>query len=141
MSRCTKPATMGVVERPCRLEPDEQRLAGAEQRAAVEQRPQAAAGQVLGDDERDLVVAPVVDRDDVRMAECGRGAGLGPEPAQEVGVVGQRLVQHLDGDTTAQPGVVGQEHLGRCTQADRGDDAVPLAQHPADLGAHARRGH
>ena len=82
-------------------------------RAAVEDGPQAAALQVLGDQERQVVLAPVVDGHEVGVVERGRGLGLGLEAAQERGVVGQRRVQHLDRDPPAELDVVGQVDLGR----------------------------
>ena len=104
--------------------------------AAVEHRPEAAAGEVLEDEERHVpvgVLAPVVDGHHVRVVERRGGPRLGLEPPQERGVVGQRVVQHLHRHAAAQAHVVGQEHLcGRAT-TDRCDDPVAPRQYPADL--------
>jgi hypothetical protein len=79
--------------------------------AGVEHRPQAAAPEVLGDEERHVAVAPVVDGHDVGMAERRGGLRLGPEPAEERVVLGERRVEHLDGHPPPQPDVVGQVDL------------------------------
>ena len=103
---------VGVVEAAGRLEADQQRLRRAEPPAHVEHRPQAAAAEVLAHEVRPVVLlAPVVDRHDVGVVEGGGGPGLGPEPAQERLVVGQRRVQDLDRDAAAQPNVVGEEDV------------------------------
>jgi hypothetical protein len=67
------------------------------------------------------------------VVQRGGRPGLGLEAAQERGVVGQRVVQHLHRDAPAQAHVVGQEHLGGRATADRSDDPVAPRQHPADL--------
>ena len=109
---------------------------GRERVAPVEHGPEAAAGQVLEHQEGDVavgVLAPVVDGHDVGVVERRGGPGLGLEAAQEGGVVGQRVVQHLHRDAAAEAHVVGEEHLcGRAT-ADRSDDPVAVRQNPADL--------
>ena len=87
---------VGVVERAGRLEAHHQRLGGAEPVPGVEHGPEAAAAQVLGDEERGVAVAaPVVHRDEVGVAERGGRLGLGPEAAQERLVVGEGGVQDL----------------------------------------------
>ena len=88
-----------------------------------------------------VLLAPVVHRHDVRVVERRGRLGLGPEPTEELSVLGQRVVQDLDRDAAAQASVVGQVHLGRRTHADRADQAVATAQHLADRRAHAGQGH
>ena len=68
-----------------------------------------AAGQVL-EDQVGLAVllAPVVDPQDVRVVEGGDGPGLGPEPLEEGLVAGQGGVEDLDGHLALERDVVGQ---------------------------------
>ena len=75
------------------------------------------------------------------MVERGGGPGLGLEPAQERLVVGERRVQHLDRDATAQAHVLGEEDMGGRAGADRGQQAVPTTEHAADLIHEAGQGH
>ena len=127
-------APVGVVEGPGGLEAEEQRLGRGAAQALVEQVPEAAAAQVLGDEVRGApVVAPVVDGEDVRVVQGRRRLGLGPEPAEERLVVGEGLVQDLHRDAALQPNVIGEEDLGRRTGADRRDEPVPAAEHTTDL--------
>ena len=61
------------------------------------------------------------------------GLGLGPEPAQERLVLGERLVEQLHRDAAAQARVVSEEHERRRAGADRRDQAVAAAEHATDL--------
>jgi hypothetical protein len=133
---------VGLVEGAGGLQTHQQRLARREPPAEVEHATQAAAGQVLGDQvRRALVLAPVVDGDDVRVVERGCGLRLGPEAAEEALVVGEGGVEELDRHPAAKPGVVGQQDLGRCTGADRRDEAVAAAEHATDEVVHAGHSH
>jgi len=81
-------------------------------RRGVEEGAQAAAGQVLADEEGALfVVAPVVDGHDVGVGQAGSRPGLGLEAAEERPVARQRRVQELDRDLPTQSRVVGEEDL------------------------------
>ena len=92
---------------------DRGRLLRAEQAAGVQQRPQAPAAEVLEHEVRDAVlVAPVVDVQDVAVVQRCRQPGLGLELPQERGVAGQRRVKKLDGDASIKPRAVGGEDLG-----------------------------
>ena len=132
---------VGVVQRPGGVEAHGERLGRGQQVAGVEQGPQAPTREVLGDDERHLVVSPVVDGHHVGVVEGGRGPGLGREPPQELGIAGQGVVEHLHRHATTEADVVGQEDLGGGAHADRCDQPVAPSQHPADLCRHARIGH
>ncbi len=113
---------MGVGEPVGGLGSDRRRLLRAEQAARVQQRPQAPAAEILEHEVRDAVlVAPVVDVQDVAVVQRRRQPGLGLELPQEGGVAGQRRVQELDRDASIKPRVVGGEDLGRSTGADHGE--------------------
>ena len=78
-----------------------------------------------------VVLALVVDRDDAGVGEPGGRAGLADEPAQELLVLGQVGVHHLEGDLAVQP-LVDREVDGR--HAAAGDprlDGVPTLEHAA----------
>ena len=132
---------VGVVQALRRLEADERGLGDAQPLALVEHGPQGAAPDELGDQERDLVLTPVVDGEEVRMVETGRGLGLGAEAADEGLVAGVGLVQELDGHPALQPGVLGQEDLGRGPGPDGRQEPVPTREDPTDLVVQAGHGH
>ena len=102
----------------------------------------AAAAEVLRDEVRlALVVAPVVDGEDMRVVQ-GRGRlRFGAEPAEKGLVVGQRLVQQLGGHAPPKARVVGEVHQCRRSRSDRCDQPVAPAQHPTDLVGHPRDDH
>ena len=127
---------------PRRLQPDEGGLRRREPVALVEQVAQAAAAQVLEHEERSVVVlAPVEDPHDVRVVQAGGGLGLGPEPAQEGLVLGQRRVQHLHRHPAAQHHVVGHEHVGRGTRSHGREEPVPASEDATDVVGDPRRCH
>ena len=110
--------------------------------ALVEHGAEAAAAEVLGDEVgRAVVVAPVVDGDDVRVVQGRGGLRLGPEAAEEGLVVGEGGVQDLHRHPTAEADVVGQEDLGRRAGADGGDEPVAPAEDATDLVGHAGHDH
>jgi hypothetical protein len=137
--------SVGVLESPGGFEADDERLREAQAVAPVEQHAEAAAAQVLGDEEgRPAVLADVVDGEQVRVVEAGGGAGLGGEPAADHRVGGERVVEDLHGHLALELGVLGQEHARRRTHAQQADEPVPAAQHTADLvrgdGGHRHHG-
>ena len=103
---------------------------------AVQDGAQGAALQVLRDQERQVLLAPVVDGDEVGVVQRRRGLGLGLEATQEHGVVGQRRVQHLDRHAAAELHVVGHVDLGGRAGTDQGREPVPIGEHPTDQLAH-----
>ena len=107
----------------------------------VQQAPQAPTLEELEHHERGVVLAPVVDVDDSGVVEGGGQLGLGPEAAQEAGVVGQRGVEHLDRHPPAQPDVPGGVDPPRGAGSDGGDQAVAAGQHPAGQIGHAAGTH
>ena len=107
-------------------------LGGAEH-PAVQDLAQAPAGQVLEHHIGQLVVlAPVVDRHDVGMAQPGGTAGLGLEAAPEGLVGGQAGVQDLDGHRPPQHVVLGQIHGRRGARPEGTDQEIAVTQHPAE---------
>ncbi len=111
------------------------------QRVLVEHRPQRSALEQLEHHERHVVVAPVVHGDDVRVVQRGRQLGLGPEAAQEGGVLGQRRVQHLHRHPALQPGVLGDVDATARAGADRAVQQVPAREDTAREVAHRTAGH
>jgi hypothetical protein len=63
-----------------------------------------------------------VDRRDVRVIERREHARFAVEAGQTLGVVGDRLGQHLDGHFTAEFGVLGAIHLPHAALAELGGD-------------------
>ncbi len=99
-----------VVERGSHLATDMRCLRGAQARSRVEHVPQGPTDEQLQDHERHAVLAPVVHRHHVRVVQGSGELRLGPEAAQEPGVVGQPCVEHFDRDPTPQADVVGDVH-------------------------------
>ena len=124
-------ARVRVLERAGDLTTDVRGLRRAQARAGVEHGAQAAAGEQFEHHERDVVLAPVVHRHHVRVVEAGGDLGLGPEAAQEAGVLGEGEVQHLDRDAAAQPHVVGHVHPTGRARADRGEQAIATGEDAA----------
>ena len=104
------------------------------QRTALAQ--QVANGlpvDVLHDEVDQLVVlALVVDPDDVRVAQPGRRAGLADEAADELRVFGERRVHHLDGDRALEPGVHGLVDRRHAAPGEAGHNAISTVEKTAD---------
>ena len=88
-------ARVRVLERARDLAAHVRGLRRTQARVGVEHPAQAAAGEQLEHHERHVVLAPVVDRHHVGVVERRGHLGLGPEAAQEAGVLGQGEVQDL----------------------------------------------
>ena len=110
-------------------------------RLLVEDRPQAAALEQLEHHERDVVLAPVVDGDDVRVVERRRDLGLGAEATEERGVLGERGVQDLDRDAPPEAGVLGEVHAPARAGPDGRVQQVPAREDTAREVAHETSGH
>ena len=130
---------MRVLEASGRLQTDQQRLRQAQPMAGIEHGPQASAREILGNDVGQVVVAPVIDREYVRIVERGGRLRFFAESPQERLVGGEGRVQHLDGYGSAQRRVVRKIDLRRRAGADERPEAVTPAEHPADQ--LVRRGH
>jgi hypothetical protein len=109
------------------------RLLGGE--AGVDQLLQRAALQVLHGDVIGAVdLAAVEDGDDVGVLEARSRLGLAAEALDELAVLGEAGVQHLERDLALQVRVVGQPDIGHPAGAD-------LAQHPVAAVHHGSLGH
>jgi hypothetical protein len=133
-------AGVRVLERGRDLAPDVGRLRRRAAGTGVEEAAQAAPLEQLEDHERDLVVAPVVDRHDVGVVQ-GRGdLGLGAEPPEEAPVVGEAGVEDLHRHPPAQLHVVGHVDATARARADGREHAVPGGEDaPGELGDAADR--
>jgi hypothetical protein len=74
--------------------------------------------------------ADIVDRQNVRVIQRGRGAGFLFEASEAIGVGGQPRGENLDGDITPEAWITGLIHLAHAPGTDRGQDFVR-----ADTGA------
>ncbi len=110
-----------------------ERLAGLHRRLLADQVAQREAGDELHDEEQGaVVVALVEDRDDVGVGEASRVSRLSLEPRDEVGVVAEPGVHHLDRDGAVQPQVGGLVDRGHPAAGDAGADAVAAVEDAAD---------
>ena len=99
---------------------------------AVEPPPQRLTVNELADDERPAVeIAEIVDHQNVRMVQRGRGASLRVEPAQTIGIRGGFRRQQLQRDVTIQLRVVRLVDFAHGAGADTRHDAIAL-HGPAD---------
>ncbi len=71
-----------------------------------------------------VVLAAVVDADHVRVLQAGGGRGLAAEALDELVVLGEAAVQHLERDLAAEVGVLGAVDVGHPARADPVDDPV-----------------
>ena len=122
-----------------------QRPGGRHRRLLADHVAQGVAGDVLHGQEDDaVVVALVVDADDVRVVELGGGPRLAHEALGEVVVVTQTGVHHLDRDRAVEPDVGGLVDTGHATARDAGADAISPVEESTDervgLPARPRRG-
>ena len=69
-------------------------------------------------------LAAVVDGDDVRVLEAGRGFGLAAEALDEFAVLGEMPVQDLERDSALKVGVLGEPDVGHPAGADFLQQAV-----------------
>ena len=72
-------------------------------------------------------LAPIVDADEVRLVEAGRGLGLPAEALDEGGVVQQSLKEDLDGDAPSEGEILAQVHVGHAAAAELAQHAVAAA--------------
>ena len=99
------------------------------------------AGQVLEHQVGPVVVlAPVVDREDVGVGEGGGGLGLGAEALEEGAVAGQGRVEHLDGHPALEGDVVRPGRRARTPRAQGGLDPVAAGEDTPDGVGDTRHG-
>ena len=87
---------------------------------ATEALAQRLPFQQLGHDEKNAAggVPDVVDGQDVRVIQCGRGARFLFETAATIGIRGERRRQDLDGNFAPEPRIARAIHLAHSTRAN-----------------------
>ena len=114
---------------------DVQRGAGGQRALGLHDLTQRVpVDQLHGEEHAALVVALVVDRDDVGVAQPGGRARFAPEPADEGLVGGQARAHHLQCHLAVEPLVQGHVDRGHAAVGDVRQDAVPAVEHLADEG-------
>ncbi len=78
----------------------------------------AALHELHGEEVRALVLADVVDRDDVRMVQGRGGARFGLETAYELGVRGEACAEDFDGDAAVEARLYGEVDLAHSAATD-----------------------
>ena len=119
------PASMGHLQGGGHFGGDLGRPAGQEPALVLEYVPQRAPLDQLHDDVVGAVLLPpVVDRHDVRMAQVGGGLGLLAKPGHEGFGVGVALVQYLHRHPAVQGAVDGFEHVRHAAPRNVRDQLV-----------------
>ncbi len=118
---------MGGVERAAHLVEDEQRPCEPERPALLEHLPQVAAFDVAHRDvEAAVVLAGVVDGDDVRVVEARCEVGFLQETIAEVLIsVEEPRGQDLERDLPPQPDLLGEVHHAHPSAAEHRFDPEP----------------
>ncbi len=107
------PVAMGEAQRRGHVRGDLRRSPRMQRTLGAHDLRQAAALDVLHDDEVGArLLAPVVDGHHVGVVEVGGGLGLAAEPLHEGGVLGVLGEEHLDGHGSVQQQVAGQVDVG-----------------------------
>ena len=88
---------------------------------------------------RDVVgaveLAPVVDADDVRVLQAGRGGRLAPEALHELLILRKPRVQQFHRHLATEVRVLGAVHVGHSSRAELAQDAIAAVDH-RPLGDH-----
>ena len=127
---------VGVVERGRQNGTDRADFAIGKRRRATDEVLQVAALDELHDDvgrTRFGVLADVIDRNDVWVAQTRRGASFTPEALEELGIIGVLWMEQLDRDASIQQGVVRLPDRGHATAGDLAEQLVATSEHA--LGA------
>ena len=134
-------AAVGIGQGLGRLDTDGRRLGHRDPAAVVEKVAERAAAQVLENEEGTTVVlAPVVDGEDVRMGQLGGRLSLVAEATEEGLVAGQAGVEDLDGHPALKDDVPGGVDGRRGPAAEGGFDPVAAREDPADGFGGSRHG-
>ena len=105
---------------------------GGERAVAAHDRGQVLTVDELHDDERAvLVLAEVVDRDDVGVVERGGGQGLLAEAGAEVRIATVLGAEDLDRDVAIELGVVGAVDAGHAPLPEELHQSIPPAEDAA----------
>ena len=132
------PRSVGEGQRSSHLEGHGGGRFGVEGAAAGNDRRQAVPADVLHDDEVAVPLAsPVVDADDVGVAQPGCGVGLAPQALGESGIVGELRVQHLECHVPVQLPVAGQVHAGHASLRQAAHEFVAPAENRRFLRCHS----
>ena len=116
---------VGGVERPADLRDDVRGPLGPQAPLGADERAQVGPVDVAHDDEQHAVVlARVVDGEDVGVLDRGGGLGLGDEAPAEVLVVGEDRVDDLQRDRALQPELRRAVDDAHAAAAREGLDAV-----------------
>ena len=95
------------------------------ERPFLEPMGQRLAFQVLHHQEVDAVlVADIVERADVRMAQARNGLGFAVETLARLRIARKMRGQNLDGDDAVKPRIARPVDLAHASGADRRDDLV-----------------
>ena len=106
---------------------------------AIQDLAEAFPFEEFGDQKRSAVMlADVVEGEDVRMAQSGDGPGFLLEPAEALRIGGKRRREDLDCDIAAQAGVAGSIHFTHAAGADQGNDFIG-AEFRARRQSHVQR--
>src|ERR1700722_1426984 len=95
------------------------------QRTLLEPLVQCLAFQVLHHQEVDpIVMANVVQRADVRMAQAGDGLSFALEAFMELRITGEMFGQDFDGDSPVEPRVASAVYLAHAARTNNRNDLV-----------------
>ncbi len=116
---------------------DPSRGPGRRTRGAQQVLERSVAGQEHDQVQQAVLFARVVHRQDVWVFELRDRLGFTLEAPDEVGSIGQRRLEDLDGHPSVQAGVLGFVHRGHATAAKDGEQTVaPQSKTTADQILH-----
>ena len=131
------PAAVGMLQRLGDLRGKMQRLPPVENPLLLHILLERNAVNQLHHDVVQIVgVRHVIDIDDIGMREHGDGLGLGMEPAAELGVLRQLILEDLDGHQPVQTMAPGLIDHGHAAGADDLENLIPMVQKPPYVILH-----
>ena len=132
-----QPGAVGAAERVGHVRGDLRGPVGAERSGGSQHVGHAAAHDVLHDDVVGaLLLAPVVDADDVGVVEVGGGLRLPAETLHEARVVGELREQDLDRHLPVERSVSGQVDVGHAAPRDAAQQLVTAVEYGQPLIGH-----